>query len=266
MRMKYWIAVVFYGLTVNIVHGQSLRKVVDEDLAFAAAQYKLLMQKLPAGQALRAYDKAGDSLVTSGTDWWCSGFYPGTLWYLYEYSHAPVFKQEAAARMKLIEGQQYNGGDHDLGFKIFCSYGNAYRITGDTMYRKVLTEAVRSLAGRFRPSIRSIQSCDPSSRYKCPVIIDNLMNLELLLWHDPFDTMATQHANTAMRNHFRKDYSTWHVVDYDLQTGEPQRKITRQGLSDASTWSRGEAWALYAFTMLFRYTRDQTYLSQAEGV
>jgi len=80
MRMKYWIVAVFCGLAVNIVHGQSLRKVVDDDLAFAAAQYKVLMQKLPAGQVLRTYDKAGDPLVTSNTRWWCSGFYPGTLW------------------------------------------------------------------------------------------------------------------------------------------------------------------------------------------
>lgn len=266
MRMKYWMLLLILGLTMNFVHGQSMRRIVEDDLVFAEGQYKTLMHRLLPGEMPRTYEATGDRLVTSGADWWCSGFYPGTLWYLYEYSHDPVFKREAEKRMEIIEGQKNNRGDHDLGFKIFCSYGNAYRITGNPAYKKVLLDAVQSLASRFRPSIRSIQSWDSSSKYRCPVIIDNLMNLELLEWGDPFDSMAIQHANTAMRNHFRKDYSTWHVVDYDLHTGEPARKITRQGTADASTWSRGEAWALYAYTMLYRYTRDQSYLSQAEHI
>ena len=264
--MKYRILFVIVGLMGNFVYGQSVRQLVEDDLAFAKAQYKVLMEKLPPGQLPRTYEKAPDSLVTSDADWWCSGFYPGALWYLYEYSHDPVFKREAEKRMEIIGSQKDNRSDHDLGFKIMCSYGNAYRITGNPAYRKVLFDAVQSLVSRFRPSIRSIQSWDSSSRYRCPVIIDNLMNLELLEWDDPLDTMAIHHANTAMRNHFRKDYSTWHVVDYDLQTGEPQRKITRQGAADASTWSRGEAWALYAYTMLYRYTHDKSYLVQAEHI
>jgi len=274
--MKYRTLLLIVGLISNFVYGQPLvhgqpsvysqpmRQLVEDDLAFAQGQYKTLMARLPPGRMPRTYEK--DSLVTSGADWWCSGFYPGALWYLYEYSHDPVFKHEAEQRMEIIEGEKDNRSDHDLGFKIMCSYGNAYRITGNPAYKKVLFDAVQSLISRFRPSIRSIQSWDSSSRYRCPVIIDNLMNLELLEWDDPLDTMAIQHANTAMRNHFRKDYSTWHVVDYDLQTGEPSRKITRQGAADASTWSRGEAWALYAYTMLYRYTRDKAYLSQAEHI
>ena len=265
--MKYWmLLLMLLGLGSGVVYGQSMRKLVEDDLAFASGQYKVLMQRLPAGRMPRSFDRAADTLVTSGSDWWCSGFYPGTLWYLYEYSHDPAFKQEAEKRMAIIEAEKDNRGDHDLGFKIMCSYGNAYRITGAPAYKKVLLDAVQSLSSRFRPSIRSIQSWDSSSRYRCPVIIDNLMNLELLEWGDPFDTMAIQHANTAMRNHFRKDFSTWHVVDYDLATGEPRRKITRQGAADGSTWSRGEAWALYAYTMLYRYTRDRAYLSQAEHI
>jgi predicted TIM-barrel fold metal-dependent hydrolase/lysophospholipase L1-like esterase len=264
--MKYWMLLLIFGLTMNFVHGQSMRRMVEDDLVFAAGQYKALMQRLPPGEMPRTYEAAGDRLVTSGADWWCSGFYPGTLWYLYEYSHDPVFKQEAEKRMEIIEGQKNNRGDHDLGFKLFCSYGNAYRITGNPAYKKVLLDAVQSLASRFRPSIRSIQSWDSSSKYRCPVIIDNLMNLELLEWGDRFDSMANQHAHTAMRNHFRKDHSSWHVVDYDLRTGEPARKITRQGAADASTWSRGEAWALYAYTMLYRYTRELSFLSQAEHI
>lgn len=264
--MKYWMLLLIGGLTMSYVYGQSMRKIVEDDLVLAQEQYKLLMQRLAPGEMPRTYEAAGDRLVTSTADWWCSGFYPGTLWYLYEYSHDPAFKKEAEKRMEIIEGQKFNGGDHDLGFKLFCSYGNAYRITGNPAYKKVLFDAVQSLTSRFRPSIQSIQSWDSSSKYNCPVIIDNLMNLELLEWADPLDTMAIQHANTAMRNHFRKDYSTWHVVDYDLRSGKPTRKITRQGASDTSTWSRGEAWALYAYTMLYRYTRDPSYLSQAEHV
>jgi len=274
--MKYWMLLLMSGLMANLadgqpVHrppanGQSMRKLVEDDLAFAQQQYKTLIEKLPPGRLPRTYEKTADTLVTCTADWWCSGFYPGALWYLYEYSHDPAFKHEAEKRMEIIEEEKNNRSDHDLGFKIMCSYGNAYRITGNPAYKKVLFDAVQSLTSRFRPSIRSIQSWDSSSRYHCPVIIDNLMNLELLEWADPLDTMAIQHANTAMRNHFRKDYSTFHVVDYDLQTGEPSRKITRQGAADASTWSRGEAWALYAYTMLYRYTRDQSYLIQAEHI
>jgi predicted TIM-barrel fold metal-dependent hydrolase/lysophospholipase L1-like esterase len=270
-RMKHWLLILFCGLVMKVnVHGQASRpallKMVEDDLVFAENQYKTLLQHLPPGLIPRTYDKRSDTIVTSSADWWCSGFYPGTLWYLYEYSHDPVFRQEAEKRMQLIEGQQFNTGDHDLGFRIFCSYGNAYRITGNPAYKKVLLQAAQSLASRYRSAIRSIQSWDASSRYNCPVIIDNLMNLELLEWRDPFDTMAMQHAHTAMRNHFRKDYSTWHVVDYDSVTGRPMRKITRQGASDSSTWSRGEAWALYAYTMLFRRTKEQAYLTQAEHI
>jgi len=264
--MKYRILFLLFGLGCIFARGQSMRKLVEDDLAVAQGQYKLLMQRLAPGRMPRTYEKAGDSLVTSGPDWWCSGFYPGTLWFLYEYSHDRVFKQEAEERMRIIEGEKDNRGDHDLGFKLLCSYGNAYRVTGEPAYKKVVLDAVQSLSSRFRPSIRSIQSWDSSSRYRCPVIIDNLMNLELLEWGDPADTMAMQHAKTAIRNHFRKDFSTWHVVDYDLATGEPRRKITRQGAADGSTWSRGEAWALYAYTMMYRYTRDRAYLEQGEHI
>jgi len=133
--MKYRILFLLFGLECIFARGQSMRKLVEDDLAVAQGQYKLLMQRLAPGRMPRTYEKAGDSLVTSGPDWWCSGFYPGTLWFLYEYSHDRVFKQEAEERMRIIEGEKDNRGDHDLGFKLLCSYGNAYRVTGEPAYK-----------------------------------------------------------------------------------------------------------------------------------
>ena len=249
-----------------------MQKLVKADLVFAVSQYKVLMHNLPPGKILKTYDAAANKLVTSGPDWWCSGFYPGTLWYLYEYSSDATIKKEAQDRLNLIKAEAHNAGNHDLGFKIFCSYGNAYRITGRQDYKESVLIAAKSLSTRYRPSIRSIQSWDSSAMYKCPVIIDNLMNLELLEWSskngggEQLNNMAVNHANTGIKNHFRPDYSSYHLVDYNVHTGEVMRKITRQGAADSSAWSRGQAWGLYGYTMMYRFTRDSAYLSQAQHI
>ena len=249
-----------------------MRRLVTKDLAFSVQQYKSLMRNLPPGKMLKTYDAAADTLVTSDPEWWCSGFYPGTLWYLYEYSSDAVIKTEAENRMAMLKGEALDAGNHDLGFKIFCSFGNAYRITGEQKYKESILIAAKSLATRYRPSIKSIQSWDSSAMYKCPVIIDNLMNLELLEWSSKngggkqLDEIAVNHANTTIKNHFRVDYSSYHLVDYYLSTGEVMRKITRQGAADSSAWSRGQAWGLYGYTMMYRFTKNNQYLLQAEHI
>ncbi|WP_225976420.1 glycoside hydrolase family 88 protein [Mucilaginibacter ginsenosidivorax] len=251
---------------------ESMRKLVTGDLVFSVKQYKSLMNILPTGKMPKTYDAATNKLVTSDADWWCSGFYPGTLWYLYEYSADTVLKREAEQRMAIIKQEAFNSGNHDLGFKIFCSFGNAYRLTGQEEYKQLVQTAAKSLATRYRPSIKSIQSWDSSAMYKCPVIIDNLMNLELLEWSSKnggdkqFDDIAVNHANTTLKNHFRPDYSSYHLIDYDLSTGKAMRKITRQGAADSSAWSRGQAWGLYGYTMMYRFTNDSRYLVQAKYI
>ena len=251
---------------------ESMRRLVSEDLEFSVKQYKSLMRILPPGKMPRTYEAATDSLVTSDPDWWCSGFYPGTLWYLYEYSSDTILKREAEKRMAIIKQEASDSGNHDLGFKIFCSFGNAYRITRQQKYKETVLTAAKSLAMRYRPSIKSIQSWDSSAMYRCPVIIDNLMNLELLEWssknggNKQFGDFAVNHANTTLKIHFRPDYSSYHLIDYDLSTGKVMRRITRQGAADSSAWSRGQAWGLYGYTMMYRFTKNKKYLLQAKHI
>jgi unsaturated chondroitin disaccharide hydrolase len=246
-----------------------MAELIRTDLSFAAVQYKLLTKNTPPGLLPRTYDAKKDKVQSTDSQWWCSGFFPGTLWYIFEYTGDTMIRAEATRRMELLENERFNTRDHDLGFKMYCSFGNAFRITQDPVYKTIIFTAARSLSARYRPSIGSIQSWDSSANFKCPVIIDNMMNLELLEWVSKnggdkgLGVIAANHANTTMRNHVRPDYSTWHVVDYDLRTGQVLKKVTWQGAADSSAWSRGQAWALYGYTMMYRFTKDTAYLSMA---
>lgn len=249
------------GLTKNLV---------DKTLDFAARQYTLMMQHVPDSLLPRSTNKDG-SLMTATSDWWTAGFYPGTLWYLYEYKKDNALKQEAVKRMALIEKQKNNKGTHDLGFMMYCSFGNAYRLTKEPVYKEVLLTSARSLSTRFNPTVGCIKSWD-HGRWQYPVIIDNMMNLELLTWaskvsKDPsFEKIARTHANTTMKNHFRPDYSSYHVIDYDTATGKVLARNTAQGFADSSAWARGQAWGLYGYTMMYRETKDKVYLNQAQHI
>ena len=250
----------------------SMDELTAADLQFATRQYKVLMQHSPAGKMPRTFDAAKNQVLTSDIHWWCSGFYPGTLWYLYEYDGDTAIRSEAVRRLHQLSEERYNTHDHDLGFKMFCSFGNAWRITRDTAWLSPILTAAQSLASRYRPSIHSIQSWDSNSRFKCPVIIDNMMNLELLEWASQNgggkrpDSIAVNHANTTLKNHLRPDFSSFHVVDYNLATGGVRKRVTWQGYSDSSSWSRGQGWALYGYTMMYRFTGDSIYLNSARGI
>src|SRR6202012_6003717 len=210
-------------------------------------------------------------LETSDVGWWTSGFYPGTLLYLYEYSHDTSLLREATARLLLLEKEQYNTGTHDLGFMMYCSYGNALRILDSPSYRNVLLNSARSLSTRFNPTVGCIKSWD-SKPWHYPVIIDNMMNLGLLFGathasgDSSFYRIAVTHANTTMRNHCRPDYSSIHVVDYDTANGGIIAKKTAQGYSDSSAWARGQSWGLYGYTMVYRSTHDPISLAQARHI
>ncbi len=244
---------------------------IHDQLTLAVKQYKDLMTHIPEGKMPRTFDSSKNKLITSDKKWWTVGFYPGTLWYLYEYSKDSTLKNEAEKEMKLIESNKNNTGTHDVGFMMYCSFGNGYRITRNPHYKKVLLTSAASLSTRFNDTVGGIKSWN-WKKDEFPVIIDNMMNLELLCWASQnggspkYEKEAISHANVTMKNHFRPDYSSWHVVVYNPHTGEVERKQTAQGYADSSAWARGQSWGLYGYTMMFRETHDSTYLQFAEHI
>lgn len=259
----------------------ALLRLIDGNLRQACNQYKVLMGRLPADRLPKTYYANTDKLETSNAEWWCSGFYSGTLLYLYEFSQDTALSNEALHRSALLEKNQFNKGTHDLGFMMFCPFGNAERLLQQGVslpgshsrkdYDTILLNSARSLSTRFNSRIGCIRSWD-SPPWKYPVIIDNMMNLELLFWATRFSgdssfyQIAVTHANTTMRNHFRPDYSSYHVVDYDTATGAVLARKTAQGYADSSAWARGQAWGLYGYTVVYRYTHDPRYLDQAQRI
>ena len=220
----------------------------------------------------RSMDKEGNIILVPPSDW-TSGFYPGCLWLAYELSDNPAFILPAREHTEILENEKDNGTTHDMGFKMCSSYGNGYQITHDPSYRTILLESARTLISRYNPVVGCIRSWDHHRNvWEYPVIIDNMMNLELLFlaFRETGDSLyyriAVSHADHTMQNHFREDYSTWHVINYDTLTGKVISRETHQGYSDSSCWSRGEAWGLYGFTMCYRYTKERRYLAQAEHI
>ncbi len=249
-----------------------MRQMIDDDLRFAVQQYKVMRQHLAADSMPRSYNPRTDKFISSDIGWWCSGFYSASLWYLYEYSKDENIRKEAERALTVIKPNENNKGTHDLGFMMYCSFGNAYRITKKQAYKEVIFQSAKSLSTRYRPSIKVIQSWDSSANFRCPVIIDNMMNLELLEWvsHNGgdklFEDIAITHANTTMKNHYRPDYSSYHVLDYNMAAGNVSRKITAQGAADSSAWARGQSWGLYGYITMYRFTKDKTYLEQARHI
>ena len=272
--------IVLIGVLCTFHYAEAQRpKQLQKAWSLADQQSQLLYQEL---QLLKKSDSLlvsprtlseNNQLVAVKRGDWTSGFFPGVLWYLYEKTGKGKWKELASETTRSIEAEQFNGKTHDMGFKIYCSVGNGYRLTADPHYRDVIVQAAKTLATRFNPTVGCIRSWDHNShRWDFPVIIDNMLNLELLFeatrltGDSTYYHIAVSHANTTLKNHFRPDYSTYHVIDYNPKTGAVQHRNTHQGLSDESTWSRGEAWALYGYTMCYRETGDPKYLQQAEKV
>lgn len=242
-------------------------------LKCAAEEYAL--GKTKNGERLvspRCLEKDGSLRLVIPRDW-CSGFFAGNLWQMYGYTHQEEWKKEAEKYTWPIEKMKNHTGTHDLGFMLYSSFGRAYALTGEQAYKDVILQAARSLASRYSDKVKAIRSWDHNKdKWRYPVIIDNMLNLELLFeaskltGDDTYYNIAVNHANTTMKNHFRKDYSCYHVVSYDPETGKVEKKNTHQGIADESVWSRGQAWGLYGFTMCYRYTRDEKYLEQARKI
>ncbi|WP_183559657.1 glycoside hydrolase family 88 protein [Mucilaginibacter sp. SP1R1] len=250
---------------------KSLLPVIQNDLSSAAAQYHYMMKRVPVDSFPKSYHTTGDSLETSNSGWWCSGFYPGTLLFLYQQNHDKALLSESNRMLKLLTKEQYNTTTHDLGFMMYCSFGNAEKIEPRPEYKQILINSAKSLSTRFNPKVGCIRSWD-SKKPEYIVIIDNMMNLELLFWatkvtgDSSFYKIAVKHANTTMKNHFRADYSSYHVIDYNPTTGQVLRKRTKQGYADESAWARGQAWGLYGYTVMYRETKDKKYLDQANHI
>jgi unsaturated chondroitin disaccharide hydrolase len=250
---------------------KEMSKLVDENMKAATHQYKHMQSLLPSDKLPRSYDSSKNQLITSGSDWWCSGFYPGTLWYLYEYSKDQSVKMEALRSTALLEKEKLNTSTHDLGFMMGCSYGNAHRLSPKPEYKEILLTSAKSLATRFNPKVGCIKSWD-SKEGDFLVIIDNMMNLELLFWatqvsgDSSYYKIAVTHANNTIKNHFRSDNSSYHVLNYNSEKGEIQEKRTAQGAANESAWARGQAWGLYGFTATYRETKNPVYLEQAKKI
>lgn len=217
----------------------------------------------------RTFEHDSLKLVHSGD--WTSGFWPGILWFMYDITGKTSWQAAAREYTASMIKEPYNRNSHDVGFKVFNSYGNGYRLSGDSSYKRLILDGAKTLATRFNPKTGCIKSWDfPQWQY--PVIIDNMMNLELLfaatkLSNDSsFYNIALQHANTTLINHFRTDFSSYHVVDYDTITGSVVGKYTHQGYAKESSWARGQAWGLYGYTMCYRETKNPMYLRQAEHI
>ena len=206
-----------------------------------------------------------------GAEDWTSGFFPGSLWYIYELTGNERFKTEAEKYTALLYDIKDYKGTHDLGFMMYCSYGNEYRITKNEAVPAILTETANSLCSRYNDTTKTIRSWDFGD-WSYPVIIDNMMNLELLFFaskytgNPMYTNIALSHADATIKHHFREDNSSFHVISFIPSTGEIESKGTFQGYSDDSAWARGQAWGLYGYIVCYRETQKVAYLEMAEKI
>ncbi|RXK62009.1 glycosyl hydrolase family 88 [Lacibacter luteus] len=252
---------------------------IKENFSYANKQLKNMLKEVDKSKLAfpRSINKNGKLVTTSMYDW-TPGFFPGSLWYSFEYSNDAELKKAAQQWTETLEPLKTFTQHHDLGFMMYCSYGNAYRLTGNEAYKDILVQSARSLSTRFNPVTGCIKSWNVfkswhgNKTYNFPVIIDNMMNLELLFFASEvtgdtsFRHIAIEHATNTMKYQVRKDYSSYHVVCYDTITGKVAGRETAQGYADNSTWARGQAWAIYGFTMVYRETKDPRFLKTAEGL
>jgi len=252
---------------------ESLDAMIARDLRTATAQYTTLLDKNAAQPGFPRTVEGGAVKLVGARDW-TSGFIPGSLWYLYQATGEARWKTAAADYTARTAPAKFDKTQHDLGFMLGSGYGNGLRLTGDTSYRDAMLAGATTLVTRFNPKVGSIQSWDlwKNTSWAFPVIIDNMMNLELLMWaakaaNEPYyREVAIAHADTTLKNHFRPDGSSFHLVDYDPASGHVRARVTVQGNADASAWARGQAWGLYGYTMMYRETRKPEYLAQARKI
>jgi hypothetical protein len=279
MKQSTFFIVLFLALFVFsncTTQPKSTPNFVEENTQFAVAQQKLQVDAIEkSGKVLNPRTVVNGKVKYIRMEDWTSGFYPGTMWYMYELTGDTTWKTYARKYTEAIDSVKYLTWHHDVGFMIECSFGNGFRL-GEEAYKEVILEAAKSLSTRFRPIAGIFQSWNvdkgwQSERgWECPVIIDNMMNLELLFnatrlsGDSTFYKMAVSHADQTIKDHYRPDYSCYHVVDYSLADGSVRNRHTAQGYAHESSWARGQSWGIYGFTVAYRETRDPKYLQQAQ--
>ena len=282
MRKEYFLLALLF---VACTSSNKTSDITKDNFSFASEQLKFALtdiedvksnfseeQKEKMLVSPRNIEPDGNLRIVASRDW-TSGFFPGELWYMYEYTKDDFWKQKAEAYTRDIEREKNNGRTHDMGFKVYCSFGNGYRLTNNQHYKDVMLEAAKTLTTRYKDHIGSLRSWDHNrDKWQYPVIIDNMMNLELLFWaakeskDSLYYNVAVNHAKTTLKNHFRPDYSSYHVIDYDTISGQVINKHTHQGFAHESAWSRGQAWGLYGYTMSYRETNIPEFLEQAKNI
>jgi hypothetical protein len=263
----------FAAAPANAPADESPSKLVRRSIDAAAKQYGAMLAHVQAKPGFPRTVENGEVKLVEVKDW-TAGFFPGSLWYLFEATGNAKWKTAAKDYTARTAAAKFDKTHHDLGFMLGAGYGNGYRLSREPAYRDALLAGATTLVTRFNPKVGSIQSWElwKNSNWAFPVIIDNMMNLELLTWaaraaNEPrYREIAIAHADTTLKNHFRPDNSSYHLVDYDPQTGAVRGKQTVQGNADASSWARGQAWGLYGYTMMYRETRKEEYLQQAHKI
>ena len=263
-----FLTLVLHGF-IQPAGAQTLDSAVENALQFVERQLRRTVEEI--GDSVRF----PRSTLPDGT-WkmsqqreWTSGFFPGSLWLMFERTQDPFFERAARRLTEGLNEIQFYRGSHDVGFLMFCSYGNGFRLKPSDEYKQVILQTAQTLTTRFNPNVGALRSWD-HGRWGYPVIVDNMMNLELLFWSsengggERLREIAISHAEKTMQNHFRPNGSTYHVLDYDTTNGSVLARNTHQGYADESVWARGHAWAIYGFTMTYRFTKDQRFLETAQ--
>lgn len=282
LKMKHLIYILkrsLSGLMITILtmcgtqsNAETLGETIERGLSVARSQSLIMAKTLEKDTVVFPRSFENGKMITSDYRWWCSGFFPGVLWQLYSDKPSDELRYYAELYTDRTEPVKKMTDTHDLGFMLYCSFGQGYNLTGNKHYLDVIKEGSDNLLSRFNEKVGAIKSWESSPKWKYPVIIDNMMNLEMLTFiaretnDRKYAQVAEIHANTTMKNHFRDDYTTYHVVSYDSATGQPHAKQTAQGYADGSAWARGQAWGLYGYTMMYRETLQPKYLEQARHI
>lgn len=272
--------ILFFALTIAMVSCQKKEEKsfdIDKNLDYCVSQANKTLSVTPDTLAIPR------NIAPESKDWhyvgyedWTSGFWPGVLWYLYEYTGDVKWKAQADKYSRFLTPLSVRSAtDHDLGFQVYCSFGNGLRLTSNKEYKDVILKTSDTLATLFNPKVGTILSWPGMVKEKNwphNTIIDNMINLEMLFEASKMGgdkslyDIGVKHAETTMNNQFRKDYSVYHVVVYDTVTGKKIKAITHQGYSDDSMWARGQGWAIYGYTMVYRETKDPRFLDFAHKV
>ena len=267
---KYYYLLLLLGFMVSC-NSKTDTTIPSEDLL--SKRYEKLLHYAPDSMAFpRSYNFKKNEIKKVPSKDWTSGFYAGNLWQLYEITNNSKYKDLAKKWTAFIEKEKFNDRTHDMGFKVFCSFGKGLEHEDNQNYKDIIIKSSKTLITRYNDNVGSIRSWDFNKDiWDFPVIIDNMMNLEMLFEatriskDSIYHKIAVKHANTTLKNHFRNDNSCYHVLDYNPENGDVRMKVTHQGFNDESSWARGQGWAIYGYTMAYRYTKDEKYLARAEA-